>query len=325
MKQENHFVNAAGQEPENILPILGKRGFVTIATGKQKYYDLARNLLRSYRANGNSTVPFALLCDRDCSVAREFDDFVLISEPYCSYLDKLQLYKYAPYEETIFIDADALIVGGTDILWTDFGRMDDFSCYGRTLSLDSHDGWFFYEDMGNLKSQIPFCVSMHGGLYYLRKTDRCSRIFEKAKEFEEDYHSYTFANFRNPADEPVLALSMAVNACEPCPQKDRIVFIPSYDGAVSASPRGRVKVQGRVVEPVILHFGNRNLPSFLYQCQLATANNKIENKADALPAKQRLAIRLRCLPFDTKVFGKRVLKKILPRSVIDKLKGFLKH
>ena len=304
---------------------IGKRGFVTIATGDQKYYELALNLLRSYRVNGNSSVPFALLCDRDCPIAREFDDMVLLPEPNCSYLDKLSLYQYIPYEETIFIDADALIMGDADVLWQDFQEMDDFSAYGWTLPLDSPHGWFFYDGMGELQSQLSYSVHMHGGLYYLRKTERCRQIFAKAMEYAKDYHKYSFANFKNPADEPVLALAMVVSGGKPCPKRERIAFVPGCNWNISISREGKIKVKGMPANPVIVHFGNKNIPCFLYQWQLAIVNNKYVNKKSTLPGYKVLAIRLQALPFDANIFIRKLSRRIIPQSLMRTLKGLLKR
>jgi alpha-N-acetylglucosamine transferase len=46
-----------------------------------------------------------------------FDDIVIIDNPSFSFLDKLRLVDLAPYDETIFIDADSLICGCLDGLW----------------------------------------------------------------------------------------------------------------------------------------------------------------------------------------------------------------
>lgn len=40
------------------------RGFITLATGKELYYQLARNLLMSYRLYTQNPMPFAIMCDR---------------------------------------------------------------------------------------------------------------------------------------------------------------------------------------------------------------------------------------------------------------------
>ena len=58
----------------------GKKGFVTIATGKEQYYRLARNLFLSYKYFTKEPLPFALLCDRENEYSEEFDQVVLIEK-----------------------------------------------------------------------------------------------------------------------------------------------------------------------------------------------------------------------------------------------------
>lgn len=47
------------------------RGFFTIATGDEKYYRFANNLLKSYRLH-NTKYPFAILCDRENQYTKDF-------------------------------------------------------------------------------------------------------------------------------------------------------------------------------------------------------------------------------------------------------------
>ncbi len=71
------------------------KGFITVATGKEDYYQLARNLLRSYRFFCTSPLPFAILTDRENEYTRELDDVLLYMDGADhSYLDKLELGKY---------------------------------------------------------------------------------------------------------------------------------------------------------------------------------------------------------------------------------------
>ncbi len=194
------------------------RGFVTIATGDEQYYKLARNLLHSYRnqVRPEEQAPFAILCDRACADTKEFDDVVIMESPNRSYMDKLMLYKYSPYDETIFIDADSLFFRDPQGLWEDFGDQDDVSCYGVALPLDSPKAWFSYEGCGQYQDQIQYLIDLHGGAYYFRRTERTRQIFELAISLAADYHQYGFRNFDQPADEPVMAMAMAICQCRPC-------------------------------------------------------------------------------------------------------------
>lgn len=306
-------------------PILAPRGFVTIATGADKYYQMALNLLHSYRLHGNSSLPFALICDKDCAIAREFDHVVIIPEPHYSFLDKLTLCDTTPYQETIFIDADSLVFEDTNPLWEDFAQADDVSCYGRELPLESSDGWFYYEGMGDLKSQLKFNVSMHGGLYYLRKTPRCQAIFHKAIELVEHYSEYSFYYFDKPADEPVLALSMALADCKPCPKPIRVVFYITHKEKIRIAPSGRMTLHRQPCDPLILHFGARNIPRFLYQYSSALIEQKLQSSASTPSIGAYLKVWCKCLPYETKYRSKKLLKKLLPGKAISTLKKAIKH
>lgn len=322
-KQVNRMHDGSHRPEEGAVSAPG-RGFVTIATGHEKYYRMAVNLLRSYRQYGNDPTPFTLLCDRDCPEAREFDSFVLIEDAKHSYLDKLSIDLYTPYEETIFLDADVLILKDTKVLWDDFSGKDDFSCYGRALTLDARDGWFWYEEMGDLKPRISFGVSMHGGLYYLKKSAKCREVFDTARYFSRNYHNYKFSIFTKPADEPVLALSMALAGIRPCSIPGRMLFLPSHDGKIRVNAGGQVLLRNKPSEALMIHFGNRYLARFLYRYLLETLDYHRNGGEGILPAKKRMAVRMRCLPEDTKAMLKRMIRKIVPEKYIRLLKKKIK-
>ncbi len=196
------------------------RGFITIATGKEEYYQLATNLLRSYRHFSGHPLSFAILADRKNQYTEEFDDVIIMKEGTAShsYLDKLELDRYLPYDITVFIDADCLAYGDLNQTFQYFENADDFSCFGRVLDLDDRTGWFEYENLGNLKSRVSYIVGLHGGIYYMRKGEMCSRVFETARAIVPDYRNYKFkGKFDTPGDEPLIALSMALNQCKPIP------------------------------------------------------------------------------------------------------------
>ena len=86
-----------------------QRGFVTIATGDERYYILARNLLRSYRQNTATPMRFAVIADRHNQYTEEFDNAVILDNPTNSWMDKLTLLTSCPYDENLFLDADCLV------------------------------------------------------------------------------------------------------------------------------------------------------------------------------------------------------------------------
>ena len=40
-----------------------KKGFITIATGSKKYYEMAKILVRSYKLSTKDPMPFAIITD----------------------------------------------------------------------------------------------------------------------------------------------------------------------------------------------------------------------------------------------------------------------
>ena len=108
-------------------------GFFTVATGDEHYYRLAQNLLRSYRHVCSQPLPFAVLADRENAYTEEFDDVILMENVTNSYLDKLSLYDYLPYDISIFIDADCLAYGDLNMIPELFAQADDFCCFGNQI------------------------------------------------------------------------------------------------------------------------------------------------------------------------------------------------
>ena len=204
------------------------RGFVTIATGEERYYDIARNLLWSYQQFASKKYPFAIICDKENKYTKEFDDIIILEKAYCNYLDKLQLYKYLPYDETIFIDADSLAYGDLDEWWNIFAKATDFSLFGYAwMDLESGRGWFVPDGMREYKDKITYIPDFNGGIYYMRKSETCKNVFELANYFANNFAKYAFNGFDQPADEPCLALAMAVNNCMPLDiQEKGLIFAP---------------------------------------------------------------------------------------------------
>ena len=303
------------------------RGFVTIATGDDRYYNLAYNLLRTYRKYASDSIPFALICDRHTPQADAFDQVILMDAPNCSYMDKLLLYRYSPFDETIFIDADSLIMADPHCIWDHFSSADDISCYGCIHPLDSDKAWFTYEGTGKYKSSIEYLIDLHGGIYYFRKTDRCVSIFETAIELANHYHQYSFRHFDHPADEPVIAMSLAIHHSIPCTRPMQLLFVPSYWGKVHVDIRGQVYVNKSPLSTPILHFGTDNTKRFLYRYLVQVLLNT--SSSDSLSYfLQYLSLRIRTAPIECKVIFTHnigsILRKCLPISVVNRIKRIIK-
>jgi hypothetical protein len=243
------------------------KGFITIATGNEIYYKMAVNLLNSYKYCSSSPLPFALLCDAENEYTKEFDDVCIFYEARCNYLDKLEMYEYLPCDINIFIEADCLCFRDINRLVDIFQNADDFCCYGRVLPLDDKTGWFEYKNLNeDLQKQIEYVVGLHGGIYYMRKTELCKKILDDAKAFSLNYGDYKFkGKFTNPGDEPLIALSMAVNNCKPIPHDTSSIFCYwECENGIKFDLKKSRHILLPIIFIQILCIGERDLPKPLF-------------------------------------------------------------
>ena len=255
------------------------RGFATIATGKEHYYKIAHNLLCSYRLHAGE-YPFAIICDRENKYTAAFDKTVRVEDPAYSYMDKLRLFDCLPYDETIFIDADCLVYGDIDSWWELFEKAGDFSVFGCAYDdLTTDKGWFMTEGMGKYRDSINFVPSFSGGVYYLRNTETCSKVFETAREAAANYKDYPFAIFKDPADEPVIALGMAVTNCRPveCSDVGNYTY-KRFCNADIAVPRAEWCYRD-IWRPIkLIHWGNFGTMKAFYLTEASKARRLLKGK-----------------------------------------------
>lgn len=202
------------------------RGFITIATGDKKYHEMAKTLVKSYKLTSDCPVRFCVITDDDNDKFEEFDDVVYIKDATRSYMDKIDIMRYSPYNETIFIDSDCIAFNDLNIYWKDFENASLFSAYGKTFYEDSERAWFKIGETLNYKNVVKYSIDLHGGIYYFKKSAVVDSIYKVCLDIAENYRLYRFKDFKKPADEPIIALAMAVNGAKPIEQiNDRFCFL----------------------------------------------------------------------------------------------------
>lgn len=296
------------------------RGFVTVATGDEKYYKLAANLLLSYKKRGQGQYPFCLICDRENEYTAAFDDVVLVEDFCKGTVDKL-LMRHSPYDEVLFIDADTLILHSIDDLWDVFADADDVSVFGRVLPLDSQDGWFTYEGSGKYQSQIQYLISMNGGIYYARKGELSDRVFRQALEIMEDYETIDFKYFSKPQDEPLMAMSLVLNGCKPCEKQYDMIILPAHAPKVTVDAEGNVYEDKEPSNAKMIHFSTRRTELFLYNYLNEVNHSGSGSRGAYLKAKLRYGGK--DLKFNTNHKCGAVLRKMGMNTLVDKLKKAL--
>ena len=152
------------------------RGFVTMATGDEKYYQFARNLLYSYRLH-NKKLPFGIICDRENEYTRDFDDVVVIENPTFTYSDKFRVFVDSPYEETVFIESDCLVYRNLDEMFELLAGGDDYTAFG--VNDDNIKVWFSKPEQlrgtfGDMFTSIPV---FNPGYLFIRKSPLTEKIY----------------------------------------------------------------------------------------------------------------------------------------------------
>lgn len=294
-----------------------EKGFVTVATGSKNYYKLAYNLCLSYKKRGKGKYPFALICDKETEYANIFDEVIIVQDVRKSTIDKL-LMRYSPYEKSIFIETDILILDSIDDLWKIFEDQDGVTAFGCKLPLNSQKGWFTYEGSGKYKSQIHYLLSMNGGIYYFNNSDKTSKVFNKALEIVDEYSMYDFKYFEKPADEPVMAMSMVINDCAPCDIAYDMIILPGCKDKVKTDYRGNVYEGKKLSKAKLIHFSSPRTSLFLYNYL------DIINHNDKISKSNYLLFKLKYTPKDMKFNLKHnsgaILRKIGLDAFVEKLK-----
>lgn len=293
------------------------RGFVTIATGDEKYYRLALNLLYSYRQFKKGDVPFAIISDKRNKYTDEFDETVIIKHPANSFLDKLKLYENTPYDETIFIDADSLAYGNLNDWWKIFENVTDFSCFGYAWDLKAGRGWFIPSGINEYQNKVKFVPDFNGGVYYLRRSQTCEDVFRLANYFADHFFEYEFTGFKKAADEPCLALAMAVYGCSPIDVLEGgICFAPKrkqidIDISIPKAHYHRNEFQSYDVN--LVHWSNYHTTLSLYKFEVGKLNARLTQKDRRrmyeLLYKRKVKYYFLCIA-NIKSYGARIIRKI---------------
>lgn len=253
------------------------QGFFTLATGDIYYYQLAYNLLISFRKNGNCKLPFAIIADRENAITAHFDKVVILKNPTNSFLDKIEMLNLLPFDQNVFIDADSLVY--SDISYLIDKVKTGVTCFGITVSL-SESGWFNPNYLGRYQERVSSNYQTHNGIILVTKDDVTENVYRDCLDITSAYSSFHFSFFVKPADEPILALAMAINRCLPL---NRIAhnsvygFYPTLRYVkmnIAKSTLSYIREGNDWVENVgILHWQNEKTHTAEYQREVDRLNN----------------------------------------------------
>jgi hypothetical protein len=268
-------------KPQTNLP---SRGIITLGYGDRRFVEQAKSLAHSLQLHAPH-LPRTLVTDSsDPEVLRQFTNVISYRPEYGSGVrQKMFLDRYSPYEETLFIDSDCLVLGNLEAFWSAFSGQS-FGVPGfRFLRQGSTDPFFdvdYVLDSLHL-SAIP---KFNGGTYYFTRSLEASKFFETARNLLDNWRTLRLGEFRRngPADETLYSVAMAIHSIAPTWMRAGGMWTPcGYKGPLHLDAlRGTCSFEkeGMKLTPEIVHFPGEYVYAFPYARERARLAAHIEQK-----------------------------------------------
>ena len=199
-----------------------RSGYVTLATGSKIYIEQAVNLALSIKLN-DPTRGVCLVTNAATYIPEEyrklFAHIVLLSdmEGYFGCLNKLRVRDASPFDESMFIDSDCLVIkNDMDRHWLKLGGAQGFGLAGECISRGVWYGIKIEEAI--LQLGIPHFVKMNSGVFYFDKSEKSAQLFDTANRLVKTHGTLLGQRHRNKiqlADEPFLGVAMAMHSIAP--------------------------------------------------------------------------------------------------------------
>jgi hypothetical protein len=264
------------------------RAVITLATTKRLYVDMAFVLARSFVLwNREAGIPFHLFTDIEFDLPPELQRHVEVHRMPpgalgAGFSPKLHLDRIAPAYQTLFIDADCMVMGPVAPIFDRFaGR--PVSVFGVHMS----EGLWWGDVKAILKRiDRPWMVGFNGGLYYLEPGETAAMVYARAREIEGSYDAWDLVRLRGrPNDEVLMSIAMAEARLEPV-HDDGTIMVPYYSYPVfrvldvfagrctmenppASNKLHRDDVPVRVVQPLIPHFVDTYTHHWRYRAEAA--------------------------------------------------------
>lgn len=233
------------------------RGIITIAQGSNKYINMAKNLGYSLLISNPDISRTVVTDSDDKELCKLYDNVILINK--CAGIgtqQKLLIYDYSPYDETIFIDCDCLVIKDIDFLWNLFSR-NSVGVIGSKFY--DYEHWGISVDKLKDNLSLDYLLRFNGGLYYFKKDNVARQVYEVANFYLNHYKSIGINDFRGGInEEPLMSISMSLAKIDPVDDDGKGMYTPiGIRGSLKIdSLKGFCKFdkEGLIVEPSVIHF-----------------------------------------------------------------------
>ncbi len=157
------------------------KGILTMAYGKPRYIRQAIHFARSLIVT-NPATPRAIITDQpDHPGLRRYFQHVIPMRPEfgVGMKQKVFVYEYSPFTETLCIDADCLAVRPLDGLWSALSARP-YGVFGHMIR--ENNMWFHYIDRYREVSGKPEVPGISGGIHYFNRSPEAESIAKRAME-----------------------------------------------------------------------------------------------------------------------------------------------
>lgn len=258
------------------------RGIITLAHGRERFVEQARSLGHSLQVHAPD-LPRTLITDStNREIWKQFTDVIPYRQEYGSGVrQKVFLDRYSPYDETLFIDSDCLVLGNLDAFWLAFGDQY-FGVPGfRYLNKGCKDP---YLDVDHVLETLHLTKipKFNGGTYYFTRAPKATDFFTTAREVLDKWRMLRLSEFRRngPGDEAVYAIAMAIhNLCPTSMGSGGMWTLVNYKGPLLLNAlRGTCSFEkeGMKLAPEIIHFPGEYVYSFVYARERAKLRARVE-------------------------------------------------
>lgn len=236
------------------------RGIVTMAFGPERFIEMAKWFAMSLKVNAPQ-LPTAILTDSHDAELTQLYTYVIPYQPTMgNYMEpKFHLDRFAPFEESLYVDADCLAVTDLNKLF-DLFRGQYFGIPGwRYLTRTDQDP---NVDVAQVLDHfgLSSLAKFNGGCYFFRRSPETTAFFSTARDLFSKAKSLKIGSYSGGgfSDEPLFALALGIHGLSLTPTGTGGPWTP-------IDSRGRIHLdilegrshfckEGLEVFPDIIHF-----------------------------------------------------------------------
>jgi hypothetical protein len=158
-----------------------EEGYLILATNRQRYIELALNLALSIRLKDDR--PICLVKNKELKLPKSYEKYfdivkdLKLKKGYEGTTNKILLYNQTPFERSMFIDSDCLLVkNDINLIWN-FLKDYSVTSIGK---ITRNGGFYGGKDLKKLQKLIKtdyMITGYNGGIIYFDRTPKSKKVW----------------------------------------------------------------------------------------------------------------------------------------------------